>query len=56
MDHATRTIQTYDQIATSYHVIATPEHRAWLENSMREFYARLPGPSVLVAACGEGRD
>ena len=56
MDHTTRTIETYDQIAADYHVIATPEHRAWLEDSMREFYARLPGRSVLVAGCGEGRD
>ena len=56
MNHTERTIETYDQIAASYHVIATPEHRAWLEDSMREFFARLPGPSVLVAGCGEGRD
>lgn len=56
MDHTKRTIETYDQIAAAYHVIATPEHRAWLENSMREFLSRLPGPSVLVAGCGEGRD
>ncbi|HEY4249455.1 MAG TPA: class I SAM-dependent methyltransferase [Lacunisphaera sp.] len=56
MDHTQRTIQTYDQIAERYHVIATPEHRAWLEDSMREFFARLPGPAVLVAGCGEGRD
>lgn len=56
MDHTTRTIETYDRIAADYHVIATPEHRAWLEDSMREFHARLPGGSVLVAGCGEGRD
>ena len=56
MDHAKRTIETYDQIATDYHVIATPEHRAWLEDSMREFYSRLPGKTALVAGCGEGRD
>ena len=56
MDHTNRTIQTYDRIAAAYHVIATPEHRAWLEDSMREFFSRLPGPSVLVAGCGEGRD
>jgi SAM-dependent methyltransferase len=56
MDHAKRTIETYDQIATAYHVIATPEHRAWLEDSMREFFARLPGAAVLIAGCGEGRD
>ena len=56
MDHAARTIETYDQIAADYHVIATPEHRAWLEDSMREFHARLSGPRVLVAGCGEGRD
>ena len=56
MDHTKRTIETYDQIAIDYHVIATPEHRAWLEDSMREFYSRLPGKTVLVAGCGEGRD
>jgi len=56
MDPTTRTIQTYDEIAAEYHVIATPEHRAWLEDSMREFFTRLPGSSVLVAGCGEGRD
>jgi SAM-dependent methyltransferase len=56
MDHTKRTIETYDQIAAAYHVIATPEHRAWLEDSMREFFTRLPGSSVLVAGCGEGRD
>ncbi len=56
MDHAERTIETYDRIAADYHVIATPEHRAWLEDSMREFYSRLPGNAVLVAGCGEGRD
>lgn len=56
MDPTARTIQTYNQIAAEYHVIATPEHRAWLEDSMREFFVRLPGSSVLVAGCGEGRD
>src|SRR5436190_17654452 len=56
MDHTERTIETYDQIAAAYHVIATPEHRAWLEDSMREFHSRLPGRMVLVAGCGEGRD
>jgi SAM-dependent methyltransferase len=56
MDHTERTIETYNQIAAAYHVIATREHRAWLEDSMREFFGRLPGASVLVAGCGEGRD
>ena len=56
MDHTQRTIETYEQIAAAYHIIATPEHRAWLEDSMREFFACLPGRSVLVAGCGEGRD
>jgi SAM-dependent methyltransferase len=56
MDHTKRTIETYNQIAAAYHVIATPEHRAWVEDSMREFFGRLAGPSVLVAGCGEGRD
>lgn len=56
MDHVTRTIETYDQIAPDYHLVSTPENRAWLEDSMREFYSRLPGKTVLVAGCGEGRD
>ncbi|QYM78413.1 class I SAM-dependent methyltransferase [Horticoccus luteus] len=56
MDHTARTIETYDRIAAAYHLIATPEHRTWLENSMRDFFQRLPGPAVLVAGCGEGRD
>lgn len=56
MDHAKLTIETYNKIAADYHVIATPENRAWLEDSMREFYTRLPGKAVLVAGCGEGRD
>lgn len=56
MHHTERTIETYDQIARDYHVIATPEHRAWLEDSMREFHVRLSGDAVLVTGCGEGRD
>lgn len=56
MNHTNPTIETYDRIAADYHVIATPEHRAWLEGSMQEFFDRLPGRAVLVAGCGEGRD
>ncbi|MBC7369071.1 MAG: class I SAM-dependent methyltransferase [Undibacterium sp.] len=56
MDHTARTVETYDQIAADYHLIATPEHRAWPEDSMREFRARLSGATVLVAGIGEGRD
>lgn len=55
-DHVHATIQTYDRIAADYHVAATPENRAWLEGSMREFFQRLPGRAVLVPGCGEGRD
>lgn len=55
-DPAAATIATYNQIAREYHLIATPEHRAWLRGSMDEFYRRLPGPAILVAGCGEGRD
>src|SRR6185312_11788374 len=55
-DHVQATIQTYDRIAADYHVAATPENRAWLEGSMREFYSRLSGRTVLVPGCGEGRD
>jgi hypothetical protein len=53
---AQRTVETCDRIAADYHLIATPEHRVWLEDSMRLFFGRLPGRSVLVAGCGEGRD
>jgi SAM-dependent methyltransferase len=56
MDHVEQTIETYDKIASSYHLVSTPENRTWLEDSMRELIARLPGRSVLVAGCGEGRD
>jgi len=56
MDHVAQTIGTYDQIAPAYHLTATPEMRGWLENAMREFFPRLPGRSVLVAGCGDGRD
>ncbi len=56
MDHVEQTIETYDKIASAYHLASTPENRTWLEDSMREFFARLPGRSVLVAGCGEGRD
>jgi SAM-dependent methyltransferase len=56
MDHIDRTIETYDRIAAAYRLVATPEHRAWLEDSMHTFFDRLPGPSVLVAGCGEGGD
>lgn len=55
-DFGDRTIETYDRIAPDFHLAATPENRAWLENSMREFFAALPGPAVLVPGCGEGRD
>ena len=56
MDHSAKTIKTYDRIAGAYHVVATPEHRAWAEDSMREFFQRLPGTAILVPGCGEGRD
>ncbi|HEX3729843.1 MAG TPA: class I SAM-dependent methyltransferase [Opitutaceae bacterium] len=56
MNHVEATIQTYNRIAADYHVAATPENRAWLEASMREFFPRLPGQAVLVPGCGEGRD
>ncbi len=56
MKHVEETISTYDAIANDYHVIATPENRAWLENSMKIFTDYLVGNRVLVAGCGEGRD
>lgn len=56
MDHVSETIATYDSIANDYKAIATPEHRAWLEDSMQIFSSYLSGKSVLVPGCGEGRD
>jgi len=56
MDHVEQTIETYNKIASEYHLASTPENRAWLEGSMREFFVRLPGCSILVVGCGEGRD
>lgn len=55
MDHVDQTIQTYNKIAHDYELIYTPEQIAWKEYSMREFNSLLPGKTVLVAACGEGR-
>jgi len=55
-DHVGVNVRTYDAIAENYSVTATPELRAWKENSMRRFAEMLPGRRVLVAACGDGRD
>ena len=60
--HVKETIATYDQIADSYHLVATKEHKAWIEESMGlfvndlEVVNDLQGKRVLVAGCGEGRD
>lgn len=56
MDHVRRTISTYDQIASDYHLTSTAENRTWLEGSMDHLLKFLPGPRVLVIGCGEGRD
>jgi SAM-dependent methyltransferase len=55
-DHVTQTIATYDVIAPDYKLTATPEMRAWEENSMRRFNSHLTGKRVLVPGCGDGRD
>jgi SAM-dependent methyltransferase len=56
VDHVAETIATYDRIAPSYVVTATPEMRAWEERSMRTLHSFLPGRRVLVPGCGDGRD
>lgn len=56
MNYINETIATYDLIAKDYHIISTPENRAWLEGSMRVFTSYMSGKDVLVAGCGEGQD
>ena len=56
VDHVTQNMETYNRIAEHYYVTATPELRAWKEESMRRFAALLPGPRVVVPGCGDGRD
>jgi cyclopropane fatty-acyl-phospholipid synthase-like methyltransferase len=55
-DHVAQTIATYNVIAPDYKLTATPEMRAWEENSMRKFSGYLCGERVLVPGCGDGRD
>lgn len=55
-DHVTQTIATYNVIVPDYILTATPEMRAWEENSMRRFSGYLTGKRVLVPGCGDGRD
>jgi len=55
-DHVKTTIETYNRIAADYRLTAVPELRAWEEDSMRIFQRMLPGRSVLVPGCGDGRD
>jgi SAM-dependent methyltransferase len=55
-DHVEQTIATYDSIATASKITATPELRAWLEESMHLFVDYMPGTRVLVPGCGDGRD
>jgi SAM-dependent methyltransferase len=55
-DHVAQTIATYNLIAPDYKLTATPEMRAWEEESMRKFAGYLAGDSVLVPGCGDGRD
>jgi 2-polyprenyl-3-methyl-5-hydroxy-6-metoxy-1,4-benzoquinol methylase len=56
VDHVTQNMETYNSIAEHYYVTATPELRAWKEESMRRFAAFLPGANVIVPGCGDGRD
>lgn len=55
-NYVAETIATYDAIAADYKLTATPEMRAWEENSMRRFSGYLMGTRVLVPGCGDGRD
>jgi SAM-dependent methyltransferase len=55
-EHVRQTIATYNVIAPDYKLTATPEMRAWEEESMRRFNDYLPGRQVLVPGCGDGRD
>lgn len=55
-DHVSETIATYNLIAPDYKLTATPEMRAWEEQSMRRFAGYLAGERVLVPGCGDGRD
>ena len=55
-DYVAQTIAMYNVIAPDYEHTATPEMRAWEENSMRRFGGYLAGKRVLVPGCGDGRD
>jgi SAM-dependent methyltransferase len=55
-DYVAQTIATYNMIAPDYKLTATPEMRAWEEDSMRRFGGYLAGKRVLVPGCGDGRD
>jgi SAM-dependent methyltransferase len=55
-NHVKITTDTYDKIAAHYIKTAIPEIRAWEEESMKIFREMLPGTSVLVPGCGDGRD
>ena len=55
-DYVAQTIATYNVIAPDYKLTATPEMRAWEENSIRRFGGYLAGKRVLVPGCGDGRD
>jgi len=55
-DHVAQTIATYNLIAPDYKLTATPEMRAWEEESMRRFAGYLGGSRVLAPGCGDGRD
>jgi cyclopropane fatty-acyl-phospholipid synthase-like methyltransferase len=55
-EHVQQTIATYNLIASDYILTATPEMRAWEEQSMRKFAGYLAGKRVLVPGCGDGRD
>jgi SAM-dependent methyltransferase len=55
-NYVQQTIATYNLIAPDYKLTATPEMRAWEEQSMKTFSGYLAGKHVLVPGCGDGRD
>ena len=55
-NYVQQTIATYNLIAPDYKLTATPEMRAWEEQSIKRFSGYLAGKRVLVPGCGDGRD
>ena len=57
-DHVTKTIETYDSIARNWVDVTTQSSAIgdWVKKSVRIFHEMLPGKSVVVPGCGDGRD